>query len=691
MAMATSAMEVSEKRCVSCDKQQPRDGKLLHCLHVICRSCLSDSIRDPGCVCCALCGHTTTPPRHGADLSKQLIDCRFVLYGTSTDNGTSAKLTATETRASSPSPKCQSCLDIDISREAEYECPDCDNEPFCSQHAERHSSRRQFAGHRPRSLKLAERQQSSNGTDHAEHFCILHSKHAIIKFCQTCRHGVCQRCIYGGHGEHELLELGAAADAERTELKKALSATDVLSAETKSSQNSATSASASAATASGVATASTAANASAAADAEKKVSNKSVVQYVGAQAKDLSRRIDKVKEDTLEASAVINRKFEEIHKLVEARKDLLLADVEQRNWSLLEPLQLKAQQLRVWQETHATAKSLAAHLLSPDSNYVDVLHLSPIVVETLKRLTDDHEADAAGDDGLRIIAQGEETFAQLTECLKAAVTVSDALFDVSSATIRMSDRKRVGDVINISVQFFTGKRRQPVSVQVVSHHVTCVLRSPKEEKVFLPVTLPEAAESQDSGAVTVSFTPEHPGKYSLELRACGKGNKIDFEVDSPVRLSNVRAPDAIALSNGGRKAHMTKKGNYFALAEDGFTTGKHCWSIKVHTCLVDGDENKRYIGAGVAAMPTGSNFNSQFVTNASFYWRSSGYSVPGGCGSKPWANGDVLHFTLSCEDRTIEMVHERTGDHKVHRNIDVSKPLYPGVYLYLPGQEVEFL
>ena len=71
-------------RCVSCNVLNPTDGKLLHCLHVICGACLSDSIYHPGCVKCMLCRHVTNFRHSVAPVKKQLANVTSLLGVTDT-------------------------------------------------------------------------------------------------------------------------------------------------------------------------------------------------------------------------------------------------------------------------------------------------------------------------------------------------------------------------------------------------------------------------------------------------------------------------------------------------------------------------------------------------------------------------------------------------------------------------------
>ena len=121
-----------------CNTLKPGDGMVLHCMHIICENCLSDSIRDPGCVKCAACGEVTSCQRRGVHLSQQLVKSFPLLYPSeldvsrSVDDYSNTGLTLGAPRLK----RCEGCSDLDIEKEASVQCVDCGGELMCDRHAQ---------------------------------------------------------------------------------------------------------------------------------------------------------------------------------------------------------------------------------------------------------------------------------------------------------------------------------------------------------------------------------------------------------------------------------------------------------------------------------------------------------------------------------------------------------------------------
>ena len=77
-AVADDAQAVS---CMRCKKYQPENGKLLHCLHVVCDACLKENVTRTGTILCLMCKATTSPRFPPADLIRELADCAPFVYG----------------------------------------------------------------------------------------------------------------------------------------------------------------------------------------------------------------------------------------------------------------------------------------------------------------------------------------------------------------------------------------------------------------------------------------------------------------------------------------------------------------------------------------------------------------------------------------------------------------------------------
>ena len=104
------------------------------------------------------------------------------------------------------------------------------------------------------------------------------------------------------------------------------------------------------------------------------------------------------------------------------------------------------------------------------------------------------------------------------------------------------------------------------------------------------------------------------------------------------------------------------------------------------------------VGAGVSVLPRDGDYSTTrafFGRHRAYYWWSNGNSnhynngscEPGEKCSK-WKVGDVITFTLDCEQRTLQILVSRTGKSATLNDLVVTSPLYPTVCMSF-GTEVE--
>ena len=100
----------------------------------------------------------------------------------------------------------------------------------------------------------------------------------------------------------------------------------------------------------------------------------------------VSALLDGVQRQKETVSSVIADVFDEAVKMLVTRKEELLAEVDSLAWRQMEPLELKKSKLALIADQHAFAVELSKRLVNVDSNPCDVLHLSRILKERLKKM-----------------------------------------------------------------------------------------------------------------------------------------------------------------------------------------------------------------------------------------------------------------------------------------------------------------
>ena len=104
------------------------------------------------------------------------------------------------------------------------------------------------------------------------------------------------------------------------------------------------------------------------------------------------------------------------------------------------------------------------------------------------------------------------------------------------------------------------------------------------------------------------------------------------------------------------------------------------------------------VGAGVSVLPRDGDYSTTspfFDKHRTYYWWSNGNSYHyndgrGESGEKcsKWKAGDVITFTLDCEQRTLQILVSGTGESATMNDLVVTSPLYPTVCMR-DGNEVE--
>ena len=271
------------KRCVGCNVLQPSDGRILNCVHLVCLACLYDNIADGGCFKCCLCGQETAPFITGVDLARQLP-----MF---TPNECDDRMGGPVGGEMSPL-QCEWCIEA---TDATHRCLGCSGIGLCRAHAQKHPTSKAYIGHVVEALTDNNTQVHAAGeSNYARDVCPLHNKHQVSKYCQTCCHTVCERCVTVGHRSHIFESIEAAADVQRRELQS-MGFTEC---------------------------------------EEGAVKEGAFEQHLTR----VSAKLDGVQRQKEKVSSVITDVFDEAVKMLVTRKEELLAEVDSMAWCQMEPL-----------------------------------------------------------------------------------------------------------------------------------------------------------------------------------------------------------------------------------------------------------------------------------------------------------------------------------------------------------------
>eukprot|EP00117_Sycon_ciliatum_P026327 scpid88089/ scgid21634/ len=328
--MATAAVpRRGAKCCVFCVIENPREGRYLNCLHVICVGCVREHITPEGSIECAVCKAETLPRYPSVDLSKQLIPSQRVR------NVQSASSEAT------PAKFCEFCEVDGMKNNASHSCSDCGEARLCFEHVEKHGRTRSFLQHEVKPLSTLVLDQDSAGTigsRTSERPCPLHGRHELSRGCKTCHMPVCEQCLVKGHQQHSIVPLTEMASEQRAALQKEVetSAADSTASASFSGRYSPLWVSA---------------------EPSLGIAGTLECMMTG-----LSEEISTVNDEATTASQQITDTFENMRKLMQKRERDLLDEVDKLRWQHQRPLEEKLQRLTQVEEMQSMAKDLAKYL-----------------------------------------------------------------------------------------------------------------------------------------------------------------------------------------------------------------------------------------------------------------------------------------------------------------------------------------
>ena len=637
LSAAFSSPQTQCKRCVGCNVLQPSDGRILNCVHIVCLTCLNDNIADGGCFKCCLCGEESAPFIKGENLAKQLP-----MFTPNECDDRMGELMGGEM---SPM-QCELCIEA---IDATHRCLGCSGIGLCRAHALKHPTSKAYIGHVVEALPDNNTHVHAEGeSNYARHVCPLHNKHQVSKYCQTCCHTVCERCVTVGHRSHIFEGIESAADVQRRELQS-MGCTE---------------------------------------------SEEGAVKG-GAFEQPLSRvsaKLDGVQRQKEAASRVITDTFDEAVKMLVTRKEELLAEVDSLAWRQMEPLEMKKSKLASIADQHAFAVELSKRLVNVDSNPCDVLRLSRIVKERLKKMKIEK------DEACVLPVTGEIKtdalpLSQLSEIIQSLVRVSIHVVDMSKTVIDIPGRIVVNKEVTAKIKLLDSLNK-PIPTSHPGLNVDAALFTPSGDRQSLATS---AGGSACDTYLEVKFTPASPGQHRLEIHLDGQVAKTQFEVEilSAVQFDASKCSSHVTISDGGRAVRHTGElstRNGSVLFRNGYTTGRHQWCIHVK----NGADEGGTMAVGVTVLPSDGRYDSgtYFFSHRRYYlWWCNGHSQSqphrAPASSSPWTDGDVLTLTLDCDEGKLELHLRRTDEKVAFHGVKCDEPLYPAVNLYRTGEEVE--
>ena len=304
--------------------------KFVSCLHTLCVPCVQNSISFDGSVKCPKCLSTTPPP-----VGEPLRSLPNVV-------GRGDSVARDETQGK---PLCEECGDDTIASSA---CENCQVK-MCDVHAGSHPLFKATKGHtiKPLSVSQVEHASSSAGStgrSATKHRCVLHTSEFINRFCVQCNQLLCPKCeqAHSHKIDHQVLDIARAGQKTR----------DML--------------------------------------ADKLGSSTSTCDGIITQAlNNVQTNIQKLNEQTAQASANVNQFFKLLIQAVEKRQKVLLAELDDMRSK--KTLSLEKQQCRL-QDCVSQVES-ASDIVKSFTDDVELLRIWTWVDESLNKVMRTTEED----------------------------------------------------------------------------------------------------------------------------------------------------------------------------------------------------------------------------------------------------------------------------------------------------------
>ena len=650
--MATNSQSRRGTSCIKCNVFQPHGGKLLSCMHLICAGCCRDEIaQDSNTIKCMSCSAITKAVVSGVGIADQLMSSEPYLYKAS-----DAALASDPAGNQADEPKlcCEFCDEDDTSA-VTHECGDCDAAPLCQKHAEKHLRMRMFIGHVVTKLNSEQRSDGRRRLVTRSTRCLVHKHNYVVTFCKTCSHSICSQCLAVGHHGHTVATLSSVA-AERLSAVRA-----AIGPSSESLQSASQSA------------------------------NSMETPPIQDMLNAVSGEMEEIRKEAETASRVVTEMFGQVDAIVQKKREQLLHQINTIHWQQLEVRQSRQQCLHGIEECYGTVTQLVKCMTGGDMDDEDVIRFSGSVLSNLTKMSSDIDSEKTPLQRGRIRAAPiAEALRELEKQVQSLVLVEEVLpIDVTKVIVTLPNNVHPDEQSTVGLTF--------PGVTTTEPPVLTAKISPPSGGSYDAGICNSSASSITELVMSASFTTREVGWHYLEVSdSAGRTKSIPFEcrLPGPLALDQQKCSRHITVSDSNHVATHTGTGSDWAsvAANDGYTTGRHTWNVKIHKT----QGNAGYMYFGVCDLPDDGNCDGTdyfFHNKRNYSWGDDGRSIANGNYSgvnfSELKDGDTATLTLDCEQKTLQIHHQRTDERRTIPNVNCGKPLYPAICMFKPGRRAE--
>ena len=651
--MATNSQSRRGTSCIKCNVFQPHGGKLLSCMHMICAGCCRDEIaQGSNTIKCVSCSAITKAVVSGVGIVDQLMSGEPHLYQAS---DTAPASDPAGNQEEEPKLCCEFCEEDDASA-VTHECEDCDAAPLCQKHAEKHLRMRMFIGHVVTKLNSEQRSDGRRRLVIRSTRCLVHKHNDVVTFCTTCSHSICTQCLAAGHRGHSIDTLSSVAAERLSAVRAAIgSSSESLHSSSPSPDSTET---------------------------------PPIQDMLNA----VSGEMEEIRKEAETASRVITETFGQVDAIVQRKRQQLLHQINTIHWQQLEARERKQQRLYGIEECYGTVTQLVKCMTGGNMDDEDVIRFSGPVLSNLTKMSSDIDSEKTPLQRGRIRAAPiAEVLRELEKQVQSLVLVEEVPpIDVTKVIVTLPDNVHPDKQSTVGLTF--------PGVTTTEPPVLAAKISPPSGGSYDAGICNSSASSITELVMSASFTTREIGWHFLEVNdSAGRTKSIPFECRLPgsLALDQRKCSRRITISDSNHVATRTGTGDSWAsvAANDGYTTGRHTWKFKIHKTQGGAD---MYMLFGVCALPDDGNYDGTdffYCNKTNYSWNGMGRSVVNcvcsGANCSEFKNGDTATLTLDCEQKTLQIHHQRTDERRTIPNVNCDKPLYPAICMLKRGQRAE--
>eukprot|EP00117_Sycon_ciliatum_P001807 scpid39994/ scgid7311/ len=619
--------------CVLCKAKKPSTGKVLHCLHVICSSCLDEQTGVDGAVMCELCKQPTKPRITSVPLRGQLSDAADLLYADQSADSSSDNRDVTTTEEVV---LCDFCED-DKQTKATHECLDCGGAGLCIMHTGGHTKKKAFRHHtvRRRALGISMTKVPSQG------MCRLHRGTAVDNFCRTCHHTVCWRCLSSGHQSHDVLTMEQMSSMLHVKLEELVTGASSMEA-------------------------------------------------------GISRQMQSIVLVTTTADSTVSCKIDNLHdafarikKLIEDTEKQQVLEVDAQRAEHLQPLRDIQRQLNVMAARHTMTTQIADHLCKADlSASYEVLELAESVVcnaaevqTFLSHLNiSDKKQPGAFEttiDTSTAVTSIENAISDLVKIKRLQNTVGDKheYQVIAHAPDIAFLHSKVTVLISISCRQGTTFEFDDSLVMVTVDTTSDV---PGQLEPEVDMFLSDVTDTR--ALLKIVFVPSAPGRYQISAGYdTVESQEVIVDVADQQAFSPKDLSPYLSLSKDGLRVQHNSE-NTQRLGH-GFGNWSHChgtitWVLSVSSQFLSYGNLCVGVAVKTSPMPSSPKDIATWASKNAFFWRSNGEVSPSlgaersaTAETSRWVSGDTITLMLDCPKRSLSLDLHRTGERRTMANV----------------------